>query len=208
MRHTSEMRWFLQGQIPEAIDRWFQSGSPLANATQRQDWYLKLPNRSDWGIKLREGKIEAKQRTSESGVQAFGDRLQGRLEQWVKWSLPIGVGQILLRNELTQAAWIAVQKRRRQKRYVLTDQGMVLSAELRLQQGCALELAEVTVAAQSWYSVGLEAFGRSTETTLIQVLETLAAEPDCPALRAADSLSYPAWLQRVLSQTDSQKSSG
>jgi hypothetical protein len=109
---TAEVRWFGPGAIPPAIRNWFRSGErqPLAEPV-RVDHYLCLPGIDALGVKIRQGRIEIKQRTSQQGIVQFQERIAGLVEHWLKWSLELAVDDAAITAELTsQPDWLAVQK--------------------------------------------------------------------------------------------------
>ncbi|MFN2285080.1 MAG: hypothetical protein ACK2UQ_11710, partial [Anaerolineae bacterium] len=67
---TVETRWFYPGIIPSDVLAWYHYGerAPEAQPT-RIDYYLRLSDHGDLGIKLREGRIEIKQRAKQYGAQ-------------------------------------------------------------------------------------------------------------------------------------------
>ncbi|MGD8968471.1 MAG: hypothetical protein PVI07_13255, partial [Anaerolineae bacterium] len=55
----------------------------------REDHYLRLSDTYALGIKLRQGRIEAKQRVRRPGVVRFHERVTGIVEHWRKWSFQL-----------------------------------------------------------------------------------------------------------------------
>jgi len=202
---TVEVRWFFKGEPPPAWVDWFyrQEQAPYVEPG-RVDFYLRLVNDDSLGIKLREGRIEVKQRYRQYGPHRFASNVAGEVEHWRKWSFPLaGVGEIFKRIAAPESGWLAVQKKRQQQKYQLVEeQVMALPPESVVEQGCDLELAQVKARQQQWWSVGVEAHGN--EATLRQQLMRVTQHlftPTAPlALTIEDSYSYPQWLRLLLGQ--------
>ncbi|NIV28827.1 MAG: hypothetical protein GWN58_04720, partial [Anaerolineae bacterium] len=63
MYPTLEARWFMRGSIPHEVREWFARGEPAPiHEPPRMDHYLRLQRSNALGIKLREGRLEIKQR--------------------------------------------------------------------------------------------------------------------------------------------------
>src|SRR5690349_4976196 len=106
MLTSMEVRWFSFGDLPEEIEHWFRSGyieqidAPLDDES-RDDVYYGLDS-NILSFKLRPvrksqeaeeiqrfDKVEIKQRHADAGIQKLGERVDGHVEQWVKWSLDL-----------------------------------------------------------------------------------------------------------------------
>lgn len=211
---TREVRWFLRGKVQSEIWQWFQQGAAEAEAI-REDWYFSLPKQPDLSIKLRQGKIEIKQRTAKEGIQKLAKGIKGQVEQWEKWSFPLDEAKPL--DIAASGAWILVKKERLSQRYVLGAGKKVVkviepshnsqnqnsqsqnSQNEQPDQGCTIELAELWVNNQPWYSFGFEAFGQqdTLAETLEQVARQVLADPTFPSMKAKHSFGYPQWLRHL-----------
>ena len=177
---TAEARWFRRGPTPDAVAAWFDALGPPVEPASRTDRYLR-PTDAALGVKLREGRVEAKRRDGTAGPLTAG-RAEATVETWTKWSFALSeapeVGE----------AWVEVAKTRRQREHEAGD------------GACRLELSEVEVGGEAWWSVCLEADGPSAEARQ-RALATAAVRwlgrADAPALSADDARSYPAWLREV-----------
>jgi hypothetical protein len=198
---TVEVRWFYRGNVPPAVTAWFERGRRRPEAPLgRTDHYLRLADGDALGIKLREGRIEVKQRCRQVGVISFGEWIAGRVEGWRKWSFLLAEAGDLKRLAAPAAAWIAVQKRRRLYRYeVRGDRVVSLPPGLYPVQGGHAELTDVRAAGQEWWTLGIEAFGE--EATLEACFHMIAAHvltgDGTPVLDAKRSCGYPGWLELV-----------
>ena len=85
--HTSEIRWFLRGTLPLEILSWFSAGHvPDSEPVQVQE-YLLFPDCESVGVKLREQRFEIKAQSGPSRPLHLAFGINGRTEDWVKWSL-------------------------------------------------------------------------------------------------------------------------
>lgn len=201
---SMEVRWFYEGAIPEQMLNWFQHGEREPEDQQRRvDHYLRLGNMDSLGIKLREGRLEIKQRQRQHGVFGFHERAAGLVEHWRKWSLELAPTAGGLTSILAPASsWIGVQKGRRLWKYRLVGEGTlaaVPAAEFP-PQGCSVELTEIHVEGQEWWSLCFEAFGDEAflqETLMLATGHILAREGVPFILEAMDSYGYPEWLTVV-----------
>ncbi len=199
---TTEVRWFLPGVVPARVWQWFDGPTQRPTAQpSRTDYYLRIADGDGLGIKLREGRIEVKQRQSQQGSVRFGERAVGRVEQWRKWSFPLTETEhitAVLGDGLS--SWVGVYKERKVRTFQVTDDEVVdVSGTMFLAQGCAWEVAQVRLGktAESWWSVGFEAFGPEAERMgllRIVIMYCLDVE-DAPLLALENSCSYPKWLQ-------------
>jgi hypothetical protein len=206
MFSSVEIRWFYPGAIPPDVLAWYHDDTRHVDLQPRRvDHYLPLPGSDSLGVKLREGRIEVKQRHQAYGLARLDERVEGRAEGWRKWSFPLsGGGSPQPQRSETPPGWTSVCKERALARYRLTEDRVpvpVPAGEL-FQRGCDLELARVQVNAQveAWWTLALEAFGE--EQGLVADLLAVAAQvfavteaKEAPILQAGDSLSYPAWLR-------------
>jgi hypothetical protein len=187
-----EVRWFVRGSVDPAVRAWFESGErPPHSEPEREDRYLAHPDES-LGIKLRQGKLEVKRRESilESLILPG---VAGSVERWRKWSFALSD------DDLPHDSWIAVHKRRRVRKYAIRNgRARAIAADDRPAQGCNVELTELTVNDDSWWTIGCEAFGdeSSLGDHLLTVARVVFAD-EAPRLELHDSYGYPAWLVRL-----------
>lgn len=191
---TAEVRWFFPGSIPDDARAWFRTVAGTPETEARTDRYVLPTAPEGLGVKWRSGRLEVKRLAEVVGEERFHERVAGRVERWRKWSFPLAP-----EADLAEPAgdWVEVAKRR-QVRYFVAEDGAVRWAEDGecSAHACGLELGEVRVGDEVWWSVCLEAFG-GDEAALPDRLRrvaahVVAAEP--PELGAGHALSYPAWL--------------
>jgi hypothetical protein len=198
---SAEARWFYGGAIPQQVLQWFrEEHGSLKEPADRVDHYLHLPDEDSLGIKLREGRLEIKQRHRRYGTVEFHERAAGLVEHWRKWSFQLAQGSDRLPPDMiADPPWIAVSKRRRLYRYRITRNREVVPVETveYPEQGCDLELTSVKAEGRDWWTWGFEAFGEETalQGNLVLVAAQIFDTHGPPiVLGASHSHSYPAWL--------------
>lgn len=164
---TAEVRWFMSGPIPPAARDWFDGLGLEAEAETRTDHYLE-PASDALGVKVREGRVEAKRRTGTLGQLGASTEV----EAWAKWSFETPTA-------LEDAdEWVEVAKTRWQ----------------RHADGCALELSEIDLEDATWWSVCLEAVG-TDDAARRAALEAGARRWLGSAPELTGPMGYPAWLR-------------
>jgi hypothetical protein len=200
---TAEVRWFFRGPIPPYVEAWFRWGrGRVEQEPGREDRYLQLADIDSLGIKLREDRIEIKQRVGQQSLVRFHERVAGIVEHWRKWSFELAEsGSALSSAAVPAASWIPVRKERRLRRYRVAEDGDVvaLSSSAPPDRGCELELTSVDVAGETWWTLAFEAFGEPStlRADLLEVVRYVFASGEPPALPTEDSRGYAAWLSRI-----------
>jgi hypothetical protein len=200
MLPTLEVRWFIKSKAPDEVVAWFQQGE-LKSETQnpRVDYYFELEEIESLSIKLREGRVEVKQRLTDHGTIQFHELVSGRVEGWHKWSFSLADNETTLNEVISPSSkWIAVRKERILRKYAVINKTGVepVPVDLPVNQGCQVELSNITVAGIAWWSVCFEAIGKvpGVRDVLLLVIKTMLAGDGSPTLQAKDSFSYPYWL--------------
>ncbi len=199
---TEEVRWFFPGTTPKLVTAWFEAQVCAASAQlPRTDFYLRLDENDSLGIKLRQGRIEAKQREGTGEPVQLGERSVGQLESWRKWSFELAE---TAESVTDTVQWIGVWKARRWCMFTVGGNGRIIPAPPAaiLEQGCACELTDVRLADSSerWWSLGFEAFGGTAverRERLLRVAKQFLRHKNAPLLSIEQSYSYPKWLQIV-----------
>lgn len=203
MLATTELRWFFAGTVPQSVADWF-TAHVCTDPPQppRVDYYLRLDDDDSLGIKLRQGRIEIKQRAASGELVQLGERAVGQVEAWRKWGFALADADAHLAGLADDAAhWLGVWKQRRWCLFDVGENGRITPAPMGtiLERGCACELTEVrlTHAALPWWSLGFEAFGAAGDQRerLLQVAQQFLQLPHAPGLPAENSYSYPYWLR-------------
>jgi hypothetical protein len=198
MYATAEVRWFQRGPLPAAVRVWFEGrGSRMAYQAPRRDRYLGLPGDA-LSIKLREGRVEIKLRQQPGEFLRLHPQVTGILERWHKWSFALADPAAVVPGILaTDPFWQAVDKHRGVARYRVAgaEPPVAVAPDVYPVQGCEVELVELYVGVQAWWSLCFEAFGQGhglPEALQATARQFLGGEP--PYLAAGDSCGYPAWL--------------
>ena len=196
MDTTAEIRWFLR-EVPAALEDWFaaRGGDPQ----QRTDDYLRLEGTDALGLKVRGGggSLEVKLRIRDHGTVEVAAGIQGRLEEWRKWSIPPehpvpGLG-------IAAANWVTVGKARRLATLVAGAWAPGPPGD-RAAGGCSAELTRLDVTGGTWATLGFEAFGPAGDLvgTLRRAVERFFAEAgSAGGLDARRSCGYPGWLEHI-----------
>jgi hypothetical protein len=200
---TVEVRWFYPGRIPGPLQAWFRQVEGEGEEQPcRVDHYLRLGATEALGIKMREGRIEIKQRRRRLGLFRFHERVAGQVEAWRKWSFALaGTGALV-----PASSWIAVEKARTLVQFQVGSEGRILPlpAGSYEAQGCGLELTRIVIRGADWWSLGFEAFGPEArlQENLVAVAKHLLGSEAAPGLEDAASCGYPRWLERVTGHGD------
>jgi hypothetical protein len=196
-----EVRWFHEGSVPSQVASWFlQLQGDIVDQPCRVDCYLRLLDRDSLGIKLREGRIEIKQRRRQLGALRFHARVIGLLEHWHKWSFELTqeANSNVAKALVADSSWIGVRKARRFRRYRLSGGGHVVSVSAGddASHDCALEVTNLLVGGQKWWTLGFEALGQGSAVreNLVLVARHVFNVEEPPALAARTSYGYPGWL--------------
>ena len=199
MQKSVETRWFLPGTAPPEVVLWFQ-GELTMTQPPRVDTYLHTPEAHDLGIKMREGRIEIKQRHNVLGKHTFHPLVSGIVESWGKWSFQINSQASAV--ETSSGTWIQVTKERMIRRYQVTPDGNIRSIPgwLFPLQRSTIEIANIIIYGKDWWSLNLVVVG--TDINLFDALRITADytfnKSGTPPLSTAESYSYPQWLDLVI----------
>ena len=190
-----EVRWIFPGQLQAGVAGWF--GRFPARTESREDTYLLDPPLPGLSVKIRRGSaLEVKAYLGSPGILEVEGRARGLIEGWQKWSFPVGLPS---QDRGDQASWRSVRKRRRIIRFPLARRPVEARAPgPGPQPQCEVELTEVRMCGQDWWTLGFEATGPADR--LRSEIEATAALVFAQALpgRAEPGLdecqSYAEWL--------------
>ena len=190
-----EVRWIFPGPLETAVTGWFERFPARTEA--REDRYLLDPRLPGLSVKIRAAEmLEVKVYRGSPGILDIAGRACGRMESWQKWSFPF---RPLRQGTADPAGWRPVAKRRRISRFSVAG-GRVVAGAPRLAGllTCAVELTEVRVRGEAWWSLGLEATGPvgllSNGLEATATLVFARAVPGGVELGLNDSTSYAQWL--------------
>ncbi|MGC9502527.1 hypothetical protein [Baaleninema sp.] len=178
---TQEVRWFLDGDPPQPVKRWFFKDCPgdwLSFADSRTDVYLIFPESEAINIKQRNGhSLELKWRESILGVWQIGDH-SGQVERWRKW-IEDGSFSPESLQQFSEDWWVEAHKTRWQRQY----------------RGVRYELTQLQSDRRTSWSLAyeLESSPPNYSHLAAVVCDTLKSYPD-NHLCQSSSYSYTHWL--------------
>jgi hypothetical protein len=191
---TTEIRWFVSGELPRDVRRWFIGA---AVAEERCDRYL-LDERSDVGTKFRNGEtLERKTRLETGPVVELTDGLAGVLESWRKWT----PADRLVQRTATQR-WIDVDKWIVKRRFSPNGAEVEVSPWQNRRPSCDVEIVAIRADETTAWSFALAAHGPScSRLGAIRTAWSALLRAGAPTIRdlgleAAESMGYPEWLGR------------
>ncbi len=204
---TAEIRWFMRGEVPPEFQDWFNRSKYKQGFGTRTDTYLVYPNAETVGVKFREHRFEIKSFVKTIDQLCIRDHIIGNIEIWEKWSMAgNAVAQLLKGVDQDRSVWIEVKKTRTIRKYS-TDGEEVVEIDSSGKQGfpddgCFVELTEIIINNNRYWSVGFEAFSEK-KTLVDNLLQTVAfffesAEVEI-TLSEEDSYSYPTLLGKIRS---------
>jgi hypothetical protein len=199
-----EVRWIFPGQLDTAVAGWFPGSQPETES--REDDYLLDPSLGGLSVKVRAGQVlDVKMFLGSPGILDLPGRARGRMQYWRKWSFPFSPSRPDSGepDSGVLGGWRRVGKQRRVIWFSLSgervDRAPAVPGPAGLQARCAVELTELRVEQQDWWSLGLEATGpagalrHGLEATAALVFSQ--ALPGAVDLRIDDSRSYADWLR-------------
>jgi len=204
MKRSAEIRWFYKQELPLGVKDWFCGSRLCKEEAARTDHYLVLPGSNEVGVKVRDGRkleIKARTRMPQPFFLATGASV-GKQDTWVKWSREDReVADRLAALEDASPEWVAVAKKRWIRKFRLDAADNVEETDpgTELDRGYEVELSEVTVRGEPWWTLAFESFGEVNRTTYLEqvALHVLKMLPHGVALTERDSMAYPEWLSRL-----------
>jgi hypothetical protein len=202
---TNEIRWFYPGNIPKQITFWFEQNCLVKPSPpeERTDVYLHSPGCDFLGIKLRQGRLEVKWCQAELGTMRFGELIEGNAQKWGKWLCEDSTGESFQpATVLTQPYWISVHKIRYTQLYeVLPDFSVQrIPTNEGINNACSVELTQLAIADNNWWSLGLEA--RGDDSRVMDNLQVTGSfifnTVTFVKLLRENSYPYPKWLQLAM----------
>lgn len=193
---TTEVRWFVDGDMPDEVHRWFTSTDIDCLAESRCDTY-QLDGRPDVGVKRRfRNKLEMKVRFDHTNGLALDGGFVGRIECWKRWS-PADGRAVVADADL----WLDAKKSIIKARFDADGARVPLTAHSRgmTGSGCDLEIATVEIGQLRYWTLAFAAFGPMDHHVdyITKAWTTQLAEQPWPLsypLTAEASYGYPEWL--------------
>jgi len=213
---SCEVRWFLDGDSAQHADirHWFTECAPFPKERTvrppewrgrlggKPDVYLLLPERSDMGLKWREGTLQIKGLVDELGPRTFANRHEGSVERWIKWTyeeLSPAYQRIFDSDVSESLATVSVYKTRalRMFRFDGAPEPTEAPPGKIFERGMGFELTDLEVNAQPYCSVAFEAFpdDASMPAEFVSIVERLLKGLETTALNTGQTGSYPSWLR-------------
>jgi len=193
---SAELRWFTKEQDPNLM-LWFDTNLQKVNGTteQRTDTYFLKRGNKDISIKKRNEKFEIKQKVTDLGTTQLSDTVAGKGEYWYKWVLNNLEGSSLekelIHRNYTQ---LNVTKIRKALKITINPGINQYAADQELPEGFQIEYTTVIINNTTWFTFAIESFGKKNASlSELQHLEIFKQIH----LQAADSCSYPAFLDRL-----------
>lgn len=194
MEITAEVRWFLSGEY-QSIEKWFQqNGKKFKNEWTELDCYLPLEGSQSLSLKIRDRKVETKQRTHYETF-SFSNAHQGYLEHWLKWEK--------LLHDKSNAAQIFQDKlvevkKERLLLYFPVQNNSVKFSKTKPAEGCQVELSKVKIANKTFTSLAFEAFGsaQNLKRHLIATAAFVFSSFDITSLMLRESQNYAMLISR------------
>lgn len=205
MFSSAELRWFIKGDIPTSVEDWFNNFDvPPITQMPRTDYYLRLPDSKFIGIKMREGRLEFKQRLGTTGQIHTGNGLNGIIEYYQKWSFSAhNINAITETIDTYSDDWLGVKKFRRLHAYKIDGSNIPRqAADLEYSgNGCILEITNIILEGQqeNWWTLGFESYGDVDllESSLLSTVGLIADNNEIPGLGDAASYGYAEWIQNT-----------
>jgi len=216
-KQSSEIRWFVENQLPNNVEEWFKTSKYLVGDNSRTDHYLIFPGMEKVGIKLRESNLEFKPIIKSGVPLKLPDNIFGKTEIWEKWSIKESEAGKFLHNFHTNNGnnWITLHKRRLLRKYS-GEGGNACETEVSNfpEEGCGIEITDLEVTVPNtnskdlikyyYWTFGLEAFGRNENLVLIleKTLNDFFANNQSEqwnnlSLTKMNSKSYPEFLSEL-----------
>ncbi|MBU3025207.1 hypothetical protein Q4603_20095 [Zobellia galactanivorans] len=162
MYKTKEIRWFFDNDN-QHIREWFKQ--PNLNfdcSEERRDLYLNCKSKR-FNIKLRDNRIEIKQRESCPIGRTNLYTAFGYSEKWMKWSFSLQDTQAEYAqlSELKKNEWVEVAKNRLTLTFVDVNGKLEIKQTAEgVESGCQIEYSKVAVKNKISYTLGFEWFGK------------------------------------------------
>jgi hypothetical protein len=207
-----EVRWFWKGKLEDHPDlkSAFEKFNPIPRhrnvgevrwANPREDVYLVIPTAEDLGIKWREDELQTKGRRAVLGQVLFSNAV-GLVEQWTKWShegQTAGAAFQPLFGGKGSAVKVWKQRALRKVAVDPTEPFEEVLDSEHIARGLNYELTSLKVLDEPYFSLAFEAFPDDSEMKeqFTSLVNKFLAGFKAEVFKGAESLGYPAWLDRL-----------
>jgi hypothetical protein len=192
------------------VREWFDTLARPKGATplpeRRTDVYLPTPGARNLSVKLSRGYLETKLQRDATDFRSASGKIQGVSERWIKWSWKYddaAQSSVYRAFESQQRAdWVELEKARGQRKFrVVNGAPEPILANARVELGYAIEIVDGLYRGVRWWSVGVDAFAPDDERihAMLGDAVRLMEESFPLTLTRAHSMSYPAWVDRLIS---------
>ena len=197
---SAELRWFFSGEPDPGLEAWFRQSFTNVAVGRRTDLYL-LGTGISLNIKLREGRVEVKQRQSAENPFRVNAWVRGCREGWVKWSFDLQAGDLAIPLAGKHPEnWLPVRKKRLLRTFI-PELGEITETQAGSYpaRGCNAELTFLEVNGVSWYTIALEAFGQQADRQcFLHSVADYLLDRDLPViLTEASSYGYAEWIDKL-----------
>ena len=200
-----EIRWFYNHKFEEIKDWWDSNNLPCNDEGVRLDYYIFLPNLDNVGIKNREGRLEVKWRIPNSQKRFEAPKLDGLIEEWIKWGWSDSKPQINdplfdFLSEYPKGPMIKIIKRRlsRKFRLISKDKFELVDWIDLSESGFSVELTEIILGGTKWWSVGFETLGNKITIEIFKnKIKEMSSEFPFE-FKLENSFGYPKWISKTL----------
>ena len=125
--------------------------------------------------------------------------VEGKAEKWSKWLCEDSTAQCFQPSDVVGRQWVGVKKVRLQRQYQVEAYEPLLtsvSVTESIDEGCTVELTQLSVNGSAWWSLAFEAFGKDDD--LVNHLQAVASwvfkTYPGSKLQVQNSYAYPIWL--------------
>jgi hypothetical protein len=158
-----------------------------------------MPGCTELGVKWREGTLQVKGRVEDLGVRRFGDRHEGRVQRWIKWTcaeVPAACRALFAEGHRHGLAAASVHKTRALRMISLGSAGpQEVAPGNVLERGVGFEMAELELDGERYCSIAFEAFPDDAVTAAgFDAVVAGFLREFAGTLPVDASMSYPDWL--------------
>ena len=209
-----ETRWFFAGgaDAHRQLGKWFQTCAPFPRRAEvgepqwrgraggQPDVYLLVQGCTDMGVKWREGSLQIKGRVADLGARRFGERHEGRVQRWIKWTyaeVPAAYRALFDADGGHGLETASVHKTRCMRIVSLdSETPEEVAPGTVLERGVGFEMADIELDGKRYCSIAFEAFPDDSATAAgFDAVVGACLSELARALPIDASMSYPDWLR-------------